>query len=377
MSTMLPATPKTFGDIRHVFSSAFSALQGAKNPLALPPAKQAVVVLVDGLGSHNIRERSGHAPFLLAALKAGKSISAGFPTTTAASISSFATGLAPSESGIVAYKILDRPSGEVFNMLTGWGDEFPVATWQPHQTVSQKAVAAGIETNVIGAAEYSNSGFTQATMPEVNYIAAKGISQSFDAASKLLVGSQPSLTYLYVPYLDQCAHQYGWQSPKWSELLEELDSSMRQLSLGLRKGQGVLLTADHGVVDIPFANHIYLDEIPELAGQLEFVGGDTRAPMLYLKSPEAQSSVQEALERRLNSVAWVLSREQLLDAGWYGPMSDDVAARLGDITIVAKSNVVFYERNFASAKSLKMVGHHGAMSSEELQIPLIRLGQFA
>jgi hypothetical protein len=262
-------------------------------------------------------------------------------------------------------------------MLTGWGADFPVETLQTSRTVSERAAAAGVKVNFIGAPEYATSGFTSATMPASHYLPAKNISAAFELATTALQASMPTLTYLYLPYLDQTAHAHGWQSSKWSALLEELDGGMRALESALKPNQGACMTADHGVIDVSVSGHIYLDEIEGLNGALEYVGGDTRVPMLYLKPRVKVAEMKRLLVQHLENLAWVFTREELLETGWYGDLPDEFAARLGELTIVARSNVVFYERNFATTQSLKMIGHHGAMSANELQVPLVRLGQFA
>src|SRR5437762_10788189 len=75
-------------------------LAGLANPLALEPAPRVCLLLVDGLGWELLEANRPAAPFLNA--MAGEPLSAGFPATTAASLSSLATGLPPGEHGLSA-----------------------------------------------------------------------------------------------------------------------------------------------------------------------------------------------------------------------------------------------------------------------------------
>jgi len=99
------------------------------------------------------------------------------------------------------------------------------------------------------------------------YRGAKTISQRFEVTARLL-REQSTLVYLYVPELDQIAHSQGWQSNVWIDRLEEVDSLSRELANTLPKGTGLLLTADHGVVDVPRERQVYLDEIAVPASTL-------------------------------------------------------------------------------------------------------------
>jgi len=377
MSTMLPSTPKSFGDIRHVFSSGLSALLGESNYFHFRQTKQLVSILVDGLGVSNVRERSGHAPFLTAQLSAHKPISAGYPSTTATSITSFATGLQAGHHGIVGYRIQDPSSTKAVNLLTGWGDQWHAPEWQVQPTISQRAVESGVDVFFIGSPEYESSGFSSITMPNAKFVGSKSISSSFEIARQLLESSGRCLIYLYLPQLDQTAHAYGWQSDKWAVLLEQLDSDLRNFVSGLTPHQSVTLTADHGVVDISEENKVFLDEGPQPNSEITLVGGDTRAPFVYLSDPGETKNYVEKLRDYYSNIAYVLAKDELVASGWYGPFLDGIEARLPSVAILAKSKVAFYHREFSSPKSLRMIGHHGSISSEELLVPLLRFGQLA
>src|SRR5438067_11819125 len=76
-------------------------LAGLTNPLPLEPAARVCLLLVDGLGWEGLQANRPAAPFLNSI--SGEPLTAGFPATTAASLSSLATGLPPGEHGLVGY----------------------------------------------------------------------------------------------------------------------------------------------------------------------------------------------------------------------------------------------------------------------------------
>lgn len=388
MPTMLPAVPKTIGRLSDVFASCLGAITGEDNRLALPAAEKVVAVLVDGLGTVNIRAAAGHAPFLNRGITASKAINAGFPTTTAASITSFATGLSAGQHGIVGYKVLDPETQQPVNQLTGWSKEISALKWQPNQTIAEKAQLSGVAAYAVGPSEYENSGFTALTMRGAKYLPADSLHERVDTTLSLLASSKSTLIYFYVPELDQKAHAFGVNSPQWLQELENLESAMSKLSSALTDKRfnksGAVLTADHGIIDVPRENHIYLDELT--LPNLKLVAGDPRANYLYLADHiDEEGALAEAdkLQRQLDATklgrgARVLTRQQVIEAKWFGAQVTEVAkSRMPDLFAIAVARTALYHRDFAPAKSLKMIGQHGSISAEEFSIPLIKFGALA
>lgn len=376
MPKMLPALPSTFGRLTDVFVSALGSITGSNNRLEFPRSRRVCVVMVDGLGSHNLKAAGGHAPFLNSALARNKSISCGFPSTTATSLTSFATGLVAGEHRLIGYQVYERSQSRSANLLTGWGDLQEPEKWQPALTVSETAFSAGIQSYVIGPPEYEGSGFTRVTMRGARYLGAKSISDRIDKAKQLLHAKPDCLIYLYVPELDQAAHAFGTDSPKWLQRVEELDSAMAKLTNNLPKSSAVALTADHGIVNVPRDNQIYLDEY--LAEQdVTYVGGDPRVSFLYLTDQQSAGAIGSVLESKLGDMALVLGLDEIKRSALYRSMSDDAAVLLPELMILSKKRIALYHRRFAKPQSLNMVGQHGSLSMEEMTIPLLRWGDYA
>lgn len=375
---MLPAIPSTFGRLSDVFASSLGAITGADNRLGLKAAKRSIVVMVDGLGSQNLKAGAGHAPTLQQALNRSKPISCGFPSTTATSLTSFGTGVMAGLHGFVGYKLLDRSSGKAFNLLNGWEDVATAEAWQPRQTIAQRAQTAGIASFFIGPKAYEGSAFTAAIMRGTEYLAGRTMADRFEQAAKLLAShKEPFICYLYVPELDQVAHAQGSASHKWLTELEELDSQVRQLTARLGKGDGLLLTADHGIVDVPNHKQVYLDALEVDWSLVCEVAGEPRVNFVYLKDSETSTEFAAALQESIGDVGLALTRQTVIDAGWYGDVTQAAMERMPDIFVLATKNVAFYHRDFAPAASLNMIGQHGGLSSAEMTVPLLSWGAFA
>jgi hypothetical protein len=213
------------------------------------------------------------------------------------------------------------------------------------------------------------------------YRAAGSVADRFAVAERWLREPGPAgLAYLYIPELDQLAHKHGWESPEWTAKLEDVDGELTRFVGELGSGDGVLVTADHGVVDVPPRSHIMIDTAPEMLDGIRFVAGEPRCLQLHFdgKLPVAARDALTALWRDYESDrSWVVTRDEAIEAGWFGAVAPEVEPRIGDLLIAARKNIAYYDGRTATASSQQMIGQHGSWSPAELQVPLLRFGAFA
>jgi hypothetical protein len=371
LALMLPSVPNSFGRLSEAYLSAFLALEGKSNPLSLAPKQSYAVILVDGLGVANIRAAGAHAGFLNQKLANSKSLFSGFPTTTATSLASLATGKQSGQHAFIGYRVFDREISRAINLLNDLGADLPPRKYQDIETISEQGAALGKRMLTVGPAEYEASGFTQATMPASKYLPAKSFEDRFEIARSELA-KPGTLIYLYIPELDQLAHRFGTNSQKWLNTIEELDSVIGRFAKLLPKSAGAILTADHGVIDVPKTFHVYLDEYESMQDLL-MIGGDPRVGFAYF-DPRVDLKLKRAsVEAELGSMVDLASVQELVDAGWYQPLSASAENLAPDLVLLPKADRVIYHRDFAKAKSLEMVGQHGGMSKAEWEVPLLVL----
>jgi predicted AlkP superfamily pyrophosphatase or phosphodiesterase len=372
---MLPAPRRSSPSLGDVLTGALAAIEGRDNRLRLPAVRSAGVILVDGLGTTALRNRAGHARRLLAAISASGSIDAGFPSTTAAAIATLTTGLPPGSHGLVGYTALDPSGDRVVNQLTGWDAGMIPREWQPHSTVFERATAGGIDAVTVGAQRYSDTGFTDAVLRGARYVAQGSIADRVDHTVDLLSAPGGSLIYCYIPELDMTGHAQGCESASWQERLEELDAALSPLSR-LPTDSGVLLTADHGMLDVPERGRLIIDSQSPLWEGVRHVAGEPRCLQLHLESDADHPSVLERWRQAEGQRAWVVSRDEAVAADWFGEVDPRVRPRIGDIIVAARGRVAYYDERSASANSIAMVGQHGSFSPDETRIPLARWGAF-
>jgi len=369
LALMLPSVPKSFGRLSEANLSAFLALQGKQNPLGLAARQSYAVILIDGLGVSNIKAAGAHAGFLNQKLANSKTLFSGFPTTTATSLASLATGTNNGSHAFIGYRVYDRSKSMRINLLNDLGADFPPRTYQDLETISETATEAGFSLSTVGPSEYADSGFTKATMPASRYLPAKTIEERF-ALTRRELSVPGSLVYLYVPELDQLAHRFGVNSNKWLETIEDLDSAVSKFAANLPKGAGAILTADHGVIDVDKSDHIYLEELSSLQDVL-MIGGDPRAGYLYFESGTDLVSKRKQISEELTGLVDVASVSELVEAGWFEELSATAQKIAPDLVLLPKGNRVVYHRSFAKQKSMEMIGQHGGMTKAEWEIPLL------
>jgi hypothetical protein len=206
-------------------------------------------------------------------------------------------------------------------------------------------------------------------MPASKYLPAKGFEERFEITRSELA-MPGTLIYLYIPELDQLAHRFGTSSQKWLNAIEELDSVLGGFAKTIPKSAGAILTADHGVIDVPRESHVYLEQYESMQDLL-MIGGDPRVGFAYFETDVDLILKRSSIEAELGALVDVASVQELVEAGWYQPLSATAMSLAPDLILLPKADRVIYHRDFAKPKSLEMIGQHGGMSKAEWEVPLL------
>ncbi|HET7477602.1 MAG TPA: nucleotide pyrophosphatase/phosphodiesterase family protein [Dermatophilaceae bacterium] len=347
---------------------------GGAGLLELPPARRAVVALIDGLGYDLLRQRGGHAPFLRGLLPAAYRLSAGFPSTTATSMGTFGTGLPPGAHGLVGYEVLVPGEDQLLNELSwttnGKHHGPDPRRWQPRETVFERAEAAGVAVTRIGPGFFDGSGLTRAALRGGTFRAAHDLTARVLASVDALRAASRSLVYLYWGDLDKVGHVFGCRSWEWGDELEVIDAALAQLVDKVPADTAVYVTGDHGMVDAPHALRIDLAYDPVLSAGVRHVGGEPRALQLYCE-PGAAADVLATWRERVGRRAWVHSREEVVRAGWFGQVTERVLPRIGDVVVAMRENFAIVDSRRARPELLALIGLHGSLTSDEEGVPLV------
>lgn len=363
------------GSLAGVLPGALAVLGHADSadPLGLAGSlggvRQVVVLLVDGLGYHLLPAAAQTAPALAAVLagSAGmlRELSCAFPSTTPTSLVTLGTGALPGAHGVLGFTVNVPGTDRVLTHID-WRDDPPPRTWQPVPRLLEQAAGAGVSTVVVGARGFAGSGLTTAAYGATRYVGTKDVARS--VVDELRAGTQ--LVYGYHPTLDTTAHLFGIASPQWASAAAEVGRLITHIAERLPRDAALLVTADHGGLDVPAEGRFDLDADPRLAAGVRVVAGEPRARYLHTHDG-ATDDVLAAWREVLGDQALVVRREELIEAGWFGPVPPEHAARIGDVVVVCQEPAVVLASAHEPAAVAELVGFHGAITPEETAVPLV------
>ena len=376
-----------------------------------------VMVLVDGLGWQMLRECAGHTPNLRRLLADSDYLHTCAPSTTAAALTTLATGVYPGAHAMVGYAVRDPllrghlgaghvpGPGDVFDLITFKNSSHDPLTWQSVPTLIERANAkanAGCGPQLgavsIGRSKFAGSGLSLAAWRGFKHIGVDALDQRpYQAYRAIKEGAK--LVYLYVGELDHAGHNHGWHSDKWLQALEALDAMVGQLFRRLPAGTRIVLTADHGMVDTDRRHRIDLAKEKELAKDVVAVAGESRFLQLYVaddvaSAPAAGSpGLGVAGPRGVCGVVENNGREELAQsvakrwaeflgdrAIWVGtdpaplmgPLSPGARAAVGDVLVALNDNWTVVDSRVQSFHATQLIGVHGSLTPVELEVPLIK-----
>jgi hypothetical protein len=377
--------PPAYGrrSVAEVLTSAAASLgvDGFSNTLGLPAASRVCVVLADGLGRNLVKQKTAHTPFLRSVIQAGQGevpvwLDSAFPSTTAAALASFGTGLSAGQHGMVGYDVLDPDQDKVVNLLGNWDAGVDPATWQPFPTVFER-VGGQVDVSTVSLSQFDGSPMTRAALRGGRFISGMTAHARTAAAAEAMAAGGPSLMYFYVNELDKAGHRYGCQSEQWEHQLEELDATVKRLNASLPAGTTILLTADHGMLDVPEPQRIDFSGDPALVEGVRHTAGEPRMVHLYLEDghlADAAGSRERLLaawKARFGSRVWAFTREEAIAGGLFGEVRPAVERRIGDVMIAARDALALYDGRRMRPTAMEVVGQHGSLTKAEREVPLL------
>jgi type I phosphodiesterase/nucleotide pyrophosphatase len=369
--------------LAEVVPSVLAALDvpGFDDALGVEPLAGVCLLVVDGLGWEQLESHPADASFLTgAAQSSGRAISAGFPSTTSASLASLGTGLPPGEHGLVGYTFAvpghERAMNSLLWQLYGIGpsvdllEELRPEDFQPMPTVLERAAAAGFEVTLVGPAAHAASGLTRAILRGGRYVGADTLDEMVEAVVATLTRDGKNSVYAYHPFLDTFGHLTGTSSSEWREHLLRVDRAAQTIFERLPAGFALAVTADHGMVNLGPEDRIDVADAPELMAGVRLLTGEARARHIHAR-PGARADVVAAWRETVGDRMWVVPKEEAIAAGWFGPqVSDWVLPRIGDVVAASSTSLGVFQREVDPLQA-SLVGHHGSMTSVEQRVPFI------
>lgn len=330
-------------------------------PEVAAAARQVVLLVLDGLGWEQLQARPHLAPVLNG--MAGGAITSVVPTTTATALTSITTGLPPAAHGVVGYRVRVG-ANDVLNVLrwtTAGADAreaVPPEKFQPHPAF------AGTQPPVVTRAEFATTGFTAAHLFGAR-LQGWRMPSALPVEVRHLLGRGEQFVYAYYDGMDKVAHERGFGEYYDAELVAT-DRLVADVVDALPPGAALVVTSDHGQVQVGESS-IAIDAA--LMEQVELLSGEGRFRWLHARAGAAGTLAEEA-RRWYGEVAWVRTREELVEEGWLGGRpAPEVERRLGDVALIAFEPVAFDDP--ADTGESRLVCRHGSLTAEETLVPLL------
>ena len=337
-----------------------------ESSVALPDvvagAHSVVLLVLDGLGWQALAEQRESLP-VLGGLQ-GRAITTVTPSTTAAALTSMSTGAAPAEHGLLGYRI--RVGGQILNVLR-WTNGSRTAP-APEDT-QRRPPFGGRVVPVVTKSEFARTGFTAAHLRGCTFKGWRTTSTLVEHCRRLIEDGE-RLVYAYYDGLDKVAHEHGIVDSFYSAELLAIDRLVEDVLDALPEDTAVVVTADHGQVQVGPEGAVRLDAISPLVGAM---AGEGRFRSLWAR-PGASAELRAAAAEHHGHRAWVFTREQLFDEGWLGPpgssrVASALRSRIGDVVLAARDPVIFVDPS--QEHEHLMQSQHGSVTAAEMLVPLL------
>ena len=375
---MLPASKAPRGLISNVADNLLSALRGDTGAFGLPPVKKIALIVIDGLGTHNLLDHSGHARRMVARLRdSGFSLHSGVPSTTSSALASITTGQPAGVHGMLGYSVLEPRSKTILNHLKPFPEGVSPEQWQPCPTLFEILANRDIPSLTVGEARFHGTDFTGATLRGAEFAPSNRLSIHTALMREFFDHHDAGLCYLYWPTLDRLGHSRGAGSADWVNELELVDAWVGELSAILKSDEAAVVTADHGMVNVTESDRVVLLASDPLRADIAHFAGEPRCVHLYRREGVDQDAFTDRVKAWVEGRGEVVTRNDAVEREIFGEVDPAHLSRIGDVVIFATDTWVFYDEATASATSYQMVGQHGSMTDVETTVPFIPLGAWA
>jgi hypothetical protein len=338
------------------------------------PHDHYVFVLIDGLGM-NLLEHEPAAAFFHRYL--AHEIRSVFPSSTAPALTSIATGAWPAEHGVPGWWT-HLPEPGITATILPFTERFSKQDAGKHgvtpaMAFPQPSLAARItrESLRITHRHIAGSVYTRYSSGGDVGVGYRSLRDGVEAAiAGVLHAAGQTYTYLYVSFVDTAEHNKGVWSKAARRALRLVSSRLEYMAERLADRARIIITADHGQIDLaPGQQHVLLAEDPLLDLLQAPPHCEPRGPAFHLKPGMAAAFEHEFRDRWGEKFA-LLTVPEADDLRLFGPspMAGETRRRLGGYVAVALEPCTL-----GLPPERPMVGFHGGLLPDEVRIPLILL----
>lgn len=329
-------------------------------PVVAAEAEQVVLLVLDGIGWHQLQDRRHLAPTM--ASMVGGAITSVAPSTTATALTSISTGVAPGVHGIMGYRM--AMGREVLNVLRWSANGRDARSSIPPSSVQTLDAFEGQRPPVITRSEFRDSGFTRAHLDQTRLVGWRVSSTIVEEIAHALRRNEP-FVYAYYDGIDKTAHEFGLDRHYDAEFAF-VDRLVADVLEVLPPGAVLVVSSDHGQVDV--GDDVIAPD-PAVLSHVDLQSGEGRFRWLHARPGHSRALFEAATEHHADR-SWVVTVDQVIDEGWFGAVVTDAArSRLGDVALVARESLAFTDPADNGAFPLR--ARHGSLTAAEMLVPLL------
>ncbi len=375
---MLPDYRNSNVEVMRQFAKGGGAMVGDR------PNK--IFLLLDGFG-YNLLERVVYRDPVLREVVRNAQVSKAttvFPSFTISAISSIDSGMSVAEHGIAGDEIPVKEAGTIISML-GYStamngsmrldDAYSRFIYPKPKMISllkRRHKFAYVQDEYILKKEYSRTMFEG--VESVPYVSFEDM--LFQVA-KLVRGGGHDRVYAYHSIIDHAEHTYTPDSPEVAHIVSSALLSIKRLLLPLLYDNdfNLVITADHGQIPVRSSSRAIIKATDRIMGYLNMPSwGMSRTPILSA-FPGKEKALEEYFSGKYGKKGILVESDEAIRAGVFGRKYVDarLRPRFGTHVVIAKGDSVFKYQYPGKVPKLRKprFGHHGGMSRDEMEVPVI------
>lgn len=352
------------GEASHAESSLLKDLEG----------QPVLFILIDGLGK-TLLERLPEDSFLRSLYR--RDLLSVFPSTTACAMTTLVSGTPPGIHGTSGrYMYIPACDLPINSMaFRARKDNRPVPLDPLHHAWPYPSWIPEIQGPVytVIPSVLENSPFARYLGGNTKGEGYSTLDAAFEKILKAASNPKPGgFYYLYLWDLDSQSHETGPESEKTYNLLEKLNNLVENLASKLKKGVKLVITADHGQIQIREENRFYLTSDHPVVSCLKTIPyGEPRATQFLVK-PEAIESFRKYFTRDFGPYFDLYTQKETEKLGLFGTTKFSAFAKgnFGNFLALAKDHNLLLYKDKEYPLGIH-TGEHGGNSSTERVIPLL------
>jgi hypothetical protein len=340
------------------------------------PAEHLIFILLDGLGMNLVGKLPGES-FLVSHLK--RTLAATCPSTTACALTTVATAEYPNRHGVTGW-FTYVPELELTATVLPFTERFSSEGLvrrglKPADLVPLAPIIPRMGRTALTIVPHAivNTPYNEWSRGGTEGKGYRTIPHAVDQILEYVKEARkPTYVHLYLPEVDTICHRMGSENDAVIPEVMKIDAQLSRLAAALEGRARIVVTADHGLIDVPEGKQALLTKGDPLVELLAVpISGDARMPVFHVKEGKKREFLAQVEGRFGEGIAFVATEEaEEMELFGPGKIGEGVTERFGDFV-----GFPFARATLAYHPPEKPVGHlfkavHAGLSPEEVWVPV-------